>query len=41
MKGPNTSKDKTQIQTNASGMGTWESIQLRWSWGFGLNELGV
>jgi hypothetical protein len=41
MKEPKTSKEKTQIQTNVSKVGTREGIELGWLWGFGLNEFGV
>ncbi len=34
-------KTRTQVQANASGVGTRKGIELRWSWGFGLDELGV
>jgi len=34
-----TSNDKTQVQVDADEVGIREGIELRWSQGFGLNEL--
>jgi hypothetical protein len=34
-------KYETQVQVNESIMGTREGIESRWSWGFGLDELGA
>ncbi len=36
-----TSKDETQVEVYVGEMGTREGIELGWSWGFGLDELGV
>jgi hypothetical protein len=32
-------EDETQVQVNESRVETKESIESKWSWGFGLNEL--
>jgi hypothetical protein len=34
-------KNQTHVYVNASKVGTREGIELRWSWGFGLNEVGA
>jgi hypothetical protein len=34
-------KDETQVEVDASGVGTREAIELGWSWGFRLDELSV
>jgi hypothetical protein len=36
-----TSKNETQVHANVSEGGTREGIKSKWSWGFGLDELGV
>jgi len=36
-----TSKNETQVQAYACKVGTREGIELGWSRGFGLNELGA
>jgi len=40
-KDPKTFNVETEIQTNVDGMGVKEGIGLRWSQGFGLDELDV
>jgi glutamine cyclotransferase len=40
-KDPRTSNVETQVQVNVSVMGIKEGIRLRWSQGFGLDELDV
>jgi hypothetical protein len=34
-------EDETQVQANENMVGTKEGIESRWSWGFGLDELGA
>jgi hypothetical protein len=36
-----TSNDETQVQANGNGVGIREGMELRWSLGFGLDELDV
>jgi hypothetical protein len=40
-KDPKTSNVETQVQTNVDGVGIKEGFGLRWSQGFGLDELDV
>jgi hypothetical protein len=36
-----TFKDETQVQANVGRVGIREGTESGWSWGFGLNGLGV
>jgi hypothetical protein len=35
------SKEETSIKVNVIEVGTKEGIELGWSWGFELNEVGA